>query len=464
MRDMSCHTEDPLQYENRLRFPAELERAYRRDYAARSIKLQRQFLLFGFVLYGLFGILDYYALPRSHMTAWLLRGLVEPLPLLLYFWSFRPAWQARMGWLLNAWTLVMSLSILGMIMAAQQSELAYFYYPVGLMLVLICGYIGSGNMWYGSVQGWLTVAGYLLVGLFDQRLAAVPSTALKFFTLNFFLIGMNIIGVVLSYTLERINRLAFLQRLVIERQHREAEVLRAQSDQLLLNILPASVAERLKRGEPVADHFDEVSVLFADIVSFTPHSSRHTPAQVVMSLNQIFSAFDELTEKYGLEKIKTIGDAYMVVSGMPRPCAQHLEALVEMALEMQQVMRKFREQGAFDFDLRIGINSGPVVAGIIGIKKFAYDLWGDTVNVASRMESFGVAGAIQVPGTLYPKLKDGYVLRRRGRIEVKGKGRMMVYLLAGKREEAAPWAVRARATHSPSLAEAAGGWSPDMRS
>jgi adenylate cyclase len=140
----------------------------------------------------------------------------------------------------------------------------------------------------------------------------------------------------------------------------------------------------------------------------------------------------------------------MVVSGIPQPCARHLEALVEMALEMQQVMRNFREQGAFDFDLRIGINSGPVIAGIIGIKKFAYDLWGDTVNVASRMESSGIPGAIQVPGTLYPKLKDDYVLRRRGRIEVKGKGRMTVYLLAGRREEAGPRVIGSRGAHPPS--------------
>lgn len=450
MNEASSHADDVLRYENRVLFPGELERAYREDYAARSVRLQRQFIVFGFVLYGLFGILDYFAMPRTHLTAWLLRGLVEPAALFLLWCSYRESLRIQMAWLINLWMLAMNASILGMIMAAQQSEVAYFFYPVGLMLVLICGYVASGNLWYASAQGWLAVAGYLVVGILEQRMTGAPSTALKFFTLNFFLVGLNIIGMVLSYTLERSNRLAFLQRLVIEKQQQETEMLRAQSERLLLNVLPVTAAERLKRGEPVADQFDEVSVLFADIASFTPHSARNTPAQVVTSLNQIFSAFDELTEKYGLEKIKTIGDAYMVVSGMPQPCANHLDALVEMGLEMQQVMQRFREQGAFDLDLRIGINSGPVMAGIIGVKKFAYDLWGDTVNVASRMESYGVPGSIQVPAALYPRLKDKYLLQRRGRIEVKGKGRMVVYLLAGRRE-AAPGRAKQQAGATPRL-------------
>ena len=148
-------------------------------------------------------------------------------------------------------------------------------------------------------------------------------------------------------------------------------------------------------------------------------------------LNAFFSLCDRLAEQYGLEKIKTIGDAYMVVSGLPTPRPDHLESLVEMALEMQAVMRTFRENGLFDSDLRIGINTGPVMAGIVGYKKFSYDLWGDTVNVASRMESFGVLGEIQVTRDVYDRLKDRYHFTRRGPIEVKGKGEMVVYLLRG---------------------------------
>jgi class 3 adenylate cyclase len=238
----------------------------------------------------------------------------------------------------------------------------------------------------------------------------------------------------LGYGLERINRLTFLQRLVIEQQHTETKELRMESERLLLNVLPGSVAERLKRGEVVADHFDQVSILFADIEGFTPYSADKAPVDVLKILNQIFSAFDRLTEKHGLEKIKTIGDAYMVVSGLPNPQPDQLEVLANMALDMQTIMKRFQRAGVFDFKLRIGINTGPVVAGIIGFKKFSYDLWGDTVNVASRMEAFGIPGEIQVTKDVYRLLKQKYLFQKRGYINIKGKGEMFVYLLKGCRE------------------------------
>jgi class 3 adenylate cyclase len=334
--------------------------------------------------------------------------------------------------LINLLMLATSLTILGMVAISQPSELAYTFYPIGLMLVLICGYIASGHLGFASFQGWGAVVGYILVGTLDQRMPGAPTTWMKFFTLNFFMIGLNLVGMMLGYILERTNRLAFLQRLLIEQQRQEAETLRAQSERLLLNILPATVAERLKHGETVADHFDEASILFADIANFTPFSTNNSPAQVVALLNQVFSAFDHLTDKYKLEKIKTIGDAYMVVSGLPTPRPDHLDALVEMALEMQMVMKSFRQNGMGEFNLRIGVNTGPVIAGIIGYKKFNYDLWGDTVNVACRMESCGVLGKIQVTKEVYVRLKDRYRFTRRGPIQVKGKGEMTVYLLQGK--------------------------------
>ena len=325
----------------------------------------------------------------------------------------------------------MNLTILAMITISQPDELAFTFYPIGLMLVLISGYISSGHIWYSSFQGWLAVAGYIFVGIVHQQMLAASQTSLQFFTLIFFLVGLNIIGMMLGYGLERINRLAFLQRLVISQQNREAEELRAESERLLLNVLPASVAERLKRGEAVADHFDQVSILFADIEGFTPYSADKAPTEVVKILNQIFSAFDKLTEKYGLEKIKTIGDAYMVVSGLPTRRPDHLEVLVNMALGMQAIMERFHRNGLFDFKLRIGINTGPVVAGIIGFKKFSYDLWGDAVNVASRMESFGIPGEIQVTKDVYRLLKQKYSFQKRGYVNIKGKGEMFVYLLKG---------------------------------
>jgi class 3 adenylate cyclase len=425
---------NPLQYEYRLRFPEDLESAYRIDFANRAIKMQRHFIAFGFILYGLFGILDYYAMPRTHQTAWMLRAVVEPLIVVLYLATYKQAWLKHMFWLINLWMLGMNITILVMIAVAQQSELAFTFYPIGLMLVLISGYVASGHLGYASLQGWLATISYIIVGVLEQHLLMGNSTLYKFFILNFFIFGSNAIGMMLGYTLERTNRLAFLQRLIIEQQNREAEELRAESERLLLNILPAPVAERLKRGETVADYYENTAILFADIENFTPFSAEKSPGEIVDLLNQIFSAFDQLTEKYRLEKIKTIGDAYMVVSGVPVPRSDYLEALVELAFEMQRKMESFRQEKLCDFNLRIGINAGPVVAGIIGFMKFSYDLWGDTVNVASRMESFGLPGKIQVTEDVYQKLKQKYHFEERGKIPIKGRGEMFVYFLTGEKE------------------------------
>ena len=230
------------------------------------------------------------------------------------------------------------------------------------------------------------------------------------------------IGACLEKKRLRDQEQAYLQEIQFERE---------KSDRLLLNILPDSIAERLKQGDVIADYFDQTSILFADITNFTQFSAGKTPSEVVTLLNQIFSTFDQLTEKYALEKIKTIGDAYMVASGLPHPRYDHLEALIEMAFDMQNVMAEFHKSGTCDLDLRIGINTGPIIAGIIGYKKFSYDLWGDTVNVASRMASYGIPGKIQVTEKVYRQLKDRYGFEERGSFNVKGKGTMTTYLLSG---------------------------------
>jgi len=214
------------------------------------------------------------------------------------------------------------------------------------------------------------------------------------------------------------------------------------TEDLLYNIMPSPIAQRLKLQESlIADSFDEVTVLFADLVNFTELSAQIPATQLVDLLNKIFSVFDHLTQKHGLEKIKTIGDAYMVVGGLPTPRPDHAEAVVEMALDMQQAITRFQRNDGKPFNLRIGINTGPVVAGVIGTKKFAYDLWGDTVNVASRMESQGVAGSIQVTTATYKILKDKYVFEARDAIAVKGKGEMITYWLTGRKvyESAGSW-------------------------
>lgn len=207
-----------------------------------------------------------------------------------------------------------------------------------------------------------------------------------------------------------------------------------QTERLLLNILPAAIADRLKQQPgTIADEFAEVTVMFADIVGFTELSAQTSPTQLVGLLNAIFSEFDRLAELHGLEKIKTIGDAYMVVGGLPVPQKNHAQAIAEMALDMQAAIADFCNKIGKALSIRIGINTGPVVAGVIGIKKFSYDLWGDTVNTASRMESHGLAGQIQVSAATYEHLREHYLLKKRGTIQVKGKGEMTTYFLIGRK-------------------------------
>ena len=220
-----------------------------------------------------------------------------------------------------------------------------------------------------------------------------------------------------------------------ERALADLAVERAKSERLLLNVLPVSVAERLKESdEVIADGFATATVLFADIVDFTPLSQDLAPSDVVVLLDRVFAGWDSLAADHGLEKIKTIGDAYMVAGGLPNPCGDHAEAIADMALEMEaEVLRRTSDRG-LPLKVRIGIDTGPVVAGVIGRAKFTYDLWGDTVNTASRMESHGIPGAIQVTARTYDALRDRYDLRERGTIQVKGKGPMTTYLLLGRLE------------------------------
>lgn len=227
------------------------------------------------------------------------------------------------------------------------------------------------------------------------------------------------------------------QQLQQEMQEREQaqQALRLEqqkSEQLLLNILPRAVVDKLKQLEgSLAERFDDVTILFADIVNFTPLAAQISPLELVNWLNQIFSAFDRLAEQYQLEKIKTIGDAYMVVGGLPLPRLDHAETIMEMALAMQEVADHITRNDGQKFQLRIGINTGPVVAGVIGIKKFSYDLWGDAVNIASRMESQGVPGKIQITEATYRRLQHRYAFEEIGEVMVKGHGYLTTYQYIG---------------------------------
>ena len=224
-----------------------------------------------------------------------------------------------------------------------------------------------------------------------------------------------------------------LEERVARRTH-ELDAARTRSDDLLLNILPAPIAERLKHGETmIADHFDGVTVLFADIVDFTPISAGLTPERAVNVLDAVFSEFDRIAGHYGLEKIKTIGDCYMAVGGLPEPHADHAERVANAALEMLPALYRVGKWLDLPLTVRIGLHTGDAVAGVIGRQKFVYDLWGDTVNTASRMESHGVGDRIQCTERLYRVLGDRFRFEPRGQVEIKGKGPMPTYFLVGAR-------------------------------
>ena len=208
----------------------------------------------------------------------------------------------------------------------------------------------------------------------------------------------------------------------------------AKSEALLYNLLPEEIAARLKvePDKTIADSLPKVAILFADIVQFTPRSAAMKPEKVVDFLNRVFSRFDALAEKYGLEKIKTIGDAYMVAAGMPNPCGDPVHRVAEMALDMLEVMKPLSRELEDTVEVRVGLHAGPAVAGVIGNKKLFYDVWGETVNTASRMESHGEPGRIQVTGPAYEELASHYCLEERGKVEVKGMGEIETWWLVGR--------------------------------
>lgn len=234
----------------------------------------------------------------------------------------------------------------------------------------------------------------------------------------------------------RVRNAAYSKQLYdnLELKNQLLEAEKEKTEKLLLNILPGPVAERLKEGEKIiADRFDEATILFADIVGFTNYSSDISPGELVDSLNGIWSIFDRMTDRYNVEKIKTVGDGYMIAGGIPTRRNDHAEAVARTALEMQREIEKFRTDAGKSFDLRIGISSGPVVAGVIGEKKFIYDLWGDTVNTAHRMQSYCENGHVQTTRETYMLLKDKFELKERGEMEIKGKGIMKTYYLTGEK-------------------------------
>jgi adenylate cyclase len=310
-----------------------------------------------------------------------------------------------------------------------------------LIHILLGGFAASGGVLLWALMGpiaasfffefrqalpwWLAYLGLLIAaGILDPFLNHTnhlpPDLVTVFFVMNIGAVTTIVLGLI--YYFGREKNLAY-KLLSLEEE---------KSEQLLLNILPKEIAAILKNeNRTIADNFAEASILFADLVGFTPLTAQMAPVEMVSLLNHIFSHFDSLVEKYGLEKIRTIGDNYMVAAGVPRRRSDHALALAKLALEMRDFVSSLPPVEGKQIQFRIGINSGAVVGGVIGRKKFVYDLWGDAVNIASRMESHGMAGAIQITHSTYEQVYTECLCEPRGVVEVKGKGPMQTWFLIG---------------------------------
>lgn len=302
----------------------------------------------------------------------------------------------------------------------------FLFALVGLLYATLAEWVPRWLQWLVSIASALVFVVAILFGLLAEPLVDLPlGWVLLLGALN----GAGTAGFLLMVGLT--------YRAFVDRAEAALEAEYAKSEALLHNIMPPAVAERLKQNpEVIADRHVRVSILFADIVGFTDMAARSSPEALVTLLNRVFSRFDTLVDDRGLEKIKTIGDAYMVVAGLPAPREDHAPAIADLALAMTAATEDVARETDRNLRIRIGIHSGTVVAGVIGQKKFAYDIWGDTVNVAARMESHGLPGRIQISADTAALLGDAFDLEARGAIEIKGKGDMQAYFLNARRDTA----------------------------
>jgi adenylate cyclase len=325
----------------------------------------------------------------------------------------------------------------------------------------ICWFVGTGS----GLQFYFLVAACLVVlqlGVDRIFLAAALAAiaAGMVITLQFFVphdtgaqpawaLSLSFVVTTISACVMVVTTVWYAVREIV-RAEAAMELEYERSETLLANILPSSIADRLKdpARNVIADKYDDASVLFADIAGFTERASDMPPEQLIHFLNRLYSDFDALVDKHGLEKIKVSGDSYMVVSGVPQPRADHVEALASFALDMAEAASRLRDSQGNPLPLRIGLASGPVVAGVVGSRRFFYDVWGDAVNVASRMESTDSVGRIQVPEDVYQRLRGDFVLQERGAVNVKGKGVMRTWYLVGRNSDTGSDDLRAAASET----------------
>jgi len=420
-------------YADKLRFPDEvIETQFRQDYHANTVSTTRLALILGLILYSLFGILDIYAIPFSKDMVWVIRyGVVAPVMIAALVASYVKSLQKYTQVFMCIVVAVCGLGIVAMLSITTEAEFGNRFYFTGLILISMWGYsLSRLRFWYAVLANVIIMIGYEFASI-EMKHLLESETGIVIFTMhNFFFLGANVIGMFASYYLERYTRRDFLQKYTIQAQ-------RDRADKLLYNVLPERIAERLKESDvTIAEEFSAATVLFADIVNFTPISARFGPLEVVEMLNDLFSQFDELVDKYSVEKIQVAGDGYMVAAGVPTPRPDHAIVMAQLALDMLDCVKTGNFLGGkHPVEIRIGLNSGSMIGGVIGRKKYFYALWGDMVNIASRMQSHSEVGKIQITRATYELVKDDFECEYVGEIAVKGKGNMEAWHLTGPKKE-----------------------------
>jgi class 3 adenylate cyclase len=426
MDDLVTRSDQAQLHPLALRFrDRDLEAGFRAARAGGNLRQLRISMLVAAALNAGFAPLDYLVLTENLFTALIIRVPVATAVFLgLLGLTYSPLFRGREACLppIAVFCFTLEYAALNAIAASPDVYLSgYIIATLYLLIFVPMGFVASSGLaWF------CTVIFAVIIPL--SRTIALGSLL----TVYAQFIAANLVGMFVLYWMERFRRLDFLnlRRIADERSRHHA---------LLARILPRGVIERLERGEQrIADEFPESTVLFADIVGFTELSSRHKPAEIVEFLNVVFGRFDELVERHAVEKIKTIGDAYMVAGGVPDRRPGHVEAIANLALDMIAETTRMLGPDGKPLQIRIGIHSGPLIAGVIGESRFGYDLWGNTVNTASRMESHGAPSCIQVSDSVYRRLKDKFALEPQGEIEIKGKGAMITWHLIGRLRVPAP--------------------------
>lgn len=411
------------------KFEIEIEKEFRLQYLDTS--LMRTGIVLAFILMAFYSVMDLYMLPETRLTALTIRLLVLIPVVAILIFSLFPVFRNNYAPFVMATLLIVSFGIILMIYNSKKNEFGYYYYFAGLMIVIsYIGLFSELRFKQAFIVIFFIICGYMFVAVYFQHML-VGFQANKDFPIFLMstvsLTASGVLSLFASILVERYRRTSFWQR-------KEIELEKAKSENLLQNILPLEVATELKEtGSTKAKNFDRVTVLFTDFINFTAIAEKLDAKELVSEINHYYTSFDNIICKYGIEKIKTIGDSYMCAGGLTGGNKLSVENTLNAAIEIREFMFSEKQKrtlaGKIFFEVRIGIHSGPVIAGIVGTKKFAYDIWGDTVNIASRMETSGEAGKINISGSTYELVKDKFNCNYRGKIQTKNKGEIDMYFV-----------------------------------